>query len=86
MQQGSICYGVLNGVYVIKFSGEIRVPTCASLNAFTQVLLDDPALQGVIIDLTGINYIDSTGLGFVYICRHFPEADGLVPYRREIGL
>ncbi len=28
---------------------------------------------------------DSTGLGFVYICRHFPEAAGLVPYRREIG-
>ncbi|HEX4975901.1 MAG TPA: STAS domain-containing protein [Pseudomonadales bacterium] len=65
MQQSSICYGVLKGVYVIKFSGEIRVPTCASLNAFTQVLLDDPALQGVIIDLTNIKYIDSTGLGLL---------------------
>ena len=28
---------------------------------------------------------DSTGLGFVYIPRHFPEAHALVPYRREIG-
>lgn len=28
---------------------------------------------------------DNTGLGFVYIPRHFPQADSLVPYRREIG-
>ena len=28
---------------------------------------------------------DSTGLGFVYIPRHFPQAAALVPYRREIG-
>jgi anthranilate phosphoribosyltransferase len=28
---------------------------------------------------------DNTGLGFVYIPRHFPEAAALVPYRREIG-
>ncbi|MEG4207761.1 anthranilate phosphoribosyltransferase family protein [Microcoleus sp. Pol7_A1] len=28
---------------------------------------------------------DSTGLGFVYIPKHFPQAAALVPYRREIG-
>ncbi|MFB2972444.1 anthranilate phosphoribosyltransferase family protein [Aerosakkonema sp. BLCC-F183] len=28
---------------------------------------------------------EKTGLGFVYICRHFPEAAGLVPYREQIG-
>ncbi len=28
---------------------------------------------------------DNTGLGFVYIPTHFPQADSLVTYRREIG-
>lgn len=28
---------------------------------------------------------ESTGLGFVYLPTHFPEADALVQYRREIG-
>ena len=63
MQESSICYGVLNGVYVIKFNGEVRVPMCGSLDAFTRKLLDDPALSGVIIDLTDIKFIDSTALG-----------------------
>ncbi len=27
----------------------------------------------------------TTGLGFVYVPRHFPQAEALVPYRREIG-
>lgn len=26
-----------------------------------------------------------TGLGFLYLPRHFPQAEALVPYRREIG-
>lgn len=29
--------------------------------------------------------LETTGLGFVYLPRHFPEAAALVPYRREIG-
>jgi anthranilate phosphoribosyltransferase len=38
------------------------------------------------LDLAKIQQVfDSTGLGFVYISRHFPEAADLVPYRREIG-
>lgn len=65
MQESSICYGVLNGVYVIKFNGEVRVPMCGSLDAFTRKLLDDPALSGVIIDLTDIKFIDSTALGLL---------------------
>lgn len=28
---------------------------------------------------------DNTGLGFVYLPTHFPQAESLVPYRREIG-
>ncbi|MEN9217151.1 MAG: hypothetical protein Q6K90_07495, partial [Gloeomargarita sp. HHBFW_bins_162] len=27
----------------------------------------------------------ATGVGFVYLPRHFPQAEALVPYRREIG-
>ncbi|MGL5064415.1 MAG: hypothetical protein ACRC62_30885, partial [Microcoleus sp.] len=38
------------------------------------------------LDLAKVQQVfDSTGLGFVYIGRHFPQAAELVPYRREIG-
>jgi anthranilate phosphoribosyltransferase len=29
--------------------------------------------------------LEKTGLGFVYLPSHFPQADGLVPYRDQIG-
>ena len=47
--------------------------------------------RGLGVDWTKLNIekvqqvFDNTGLGFVYIPRHFPQADSLVPYRREIG-
>jgi anthranilate phosphoribosyltransferase len=47
--------------------------------------------RGLAVDWTKLalekvqQVFDSTGLGFVYIPRHFPQAAALVPYRREIG-
>src|SRR5919199_736476 len=29
--------------------------------------------------------LETTGLGFIYLPQHFPEAQGLVPYRDQIG-
>jgi len=65
MRTGSISYASLNGVYVVKFSGEIRVPLCTNLNDFGDELLSDPALLGVAIDLTAVKSIDSTALGLL---------------------
>ncbi|HLO50426.1 MAG TPA: anthranilate phosphoribosyltransferase family protein [Kamptonema sp.] len=47
--------------------------------------------QGLGVDWTKLSLLqvqqvfESTGLGFVYICTHFPQAESLVSYRREIG-
>jgi anthranilate phosphoribosyltransferase len=47
--------------------------------------------QALGVDWTGLSLSQaqqvfaSTGLGFVYLPQHFPLADGLVPYRDEIG-
>lgn len=65
MRTGSISYASLNGVYVVKFSGEIRVPLCTNLNDFGDEILKDPALLGVAIDLTAVKSIDSTALGLL---------------------
>ena len=65
MRTGSISYASLNGVYVLKFSGEIRVPLCANLNDFGDEILRDPALLGVVIDLTAVKSMDSTALGLL---------------------
>ena len=47
--------------------------------------------QGLGIDWAKLSLLqvqeifDRTGLGFIYLCTHFPQADSLVLYRREIG-
>jgi len=65
MRTGSISYASLDGVYVVKFNGQIRVPLCTNLNDFGDDLLSDPALVGVAIDLTDVRSIDSTALGLL---------------------
>ncbi len=47
--------------------------------------------QGLGVDFTRLSLaavqqqLEKTGLGFVYLPNHFPEANGLVQYRAEIG-
>mgnify|MGYP005855718819 CR=1 FL=1 len=47
--------------------------------------------QGLEVDWTGLSLEQTqqifaqTGLGFVYLPNHFPLAEGLVPYREQIG-
>ncbi|MBV1870773.1 MAG: STAS domain-containing protein [Gammaproteobacteria bacterium] len=65
MHVGSISYATMNGVYVLRFCGEIRVPLCADLNKFGDKLLSDASLAGVVIDLIDVKSIDSTALGLL---------------------
>lgn len=59
-------YAVINGTYVIKLLGDVRVPICTSLENFIDNhLKHDESLRAVLIDLTATEAIDSTALGLL---------------------
>lgn len=59
-------YAVINGTYVLKLRGDVRVPICTSLENFVDSHLKlDEALRAVLIDLTATEAIDSTALGLL---------------------
>ncbi|MDY7012386.1 MAG: anthranilate phosphoribosyltransferase family protein [Cyanobacteriota bacterium] len=71
------------GVPVVLHGGE-RMPTKYGLPAIE-------IWQGLGVDFTPLNWdrmenlFQKTGLGFIYLPQHFPQAQGLVPYRDQIG-
>ena len=55
---------VIDRVVLLDITGEIRLGESAKqLNAELDRLLSDPEVDGVILQMENINYIDSTGLG-----------------------
>ncbi len=65
MLSGRILYAVHNGTYVIKFTGDVRVPLCMSLEGFLDRMFGDARLEAVLIDLSETVAIDSTALGLI---------------------
>ncbi len=60
---GRILVGDHNGVYVIRFEGDVRVTICGSFDHYLEVMLRDATFQSVIVDLSDAVAIDSTSLG-----------------------
>lgn len=54
-----------NGVYVLKFNGDVRLTLCAALDIFLEKMIAEPDLKAVFIDLSDTIGIDSTSLGFL---------------------
>lgn len=65
MLSARILHAVHDGIYVIKFVGDVRVPLCVCLEGFLERMFADKALQSVLIDLTETAGIDSTALGLI---------------------
>ena len=60
---GRILVGDHDGVYVIRFEGDVRVTLCGSFDHYLDVMLNDPNLVSVLVDLSEAIAIDSTSLG-----------------------
>ncbi len=60
---GRILVGDHDGVYVIRFEGDVRVTLCGSFDHYIEVMLRDGAFRSVIVDLSDAVAIDSTSLG-----------------------
>ena len=61
--QGSICAGDFQGTHVLRFHGDVRFDQCASLDAYCDRMVQDPAFRAVVIDLQSTENLDSTTLG-----------------------
>ncbi|PAV24921.1 anti-anti-sigma factor [Tamilnaduibacter salinus] len=53
------------GVYVLKFIGEIRLNLCSTLDNLVETITNNPEFKTVMIDLTETDVIDSTTLGLL---------------------
>ncbi|WP_148862909.1 STAS domain-containing protein [Marinobacter fonticola] len=53
------------GIYVLKFIGEIRLNLCSTLDNLVESITSNPDLRTVVIDLTETDIIDSTTLGLL---------------------
>ncbi|HSG88885.1 MAG TPA: STAS domain-containing protein [Pseudomonadales bacterium] len=65
MDTGRILVGDHDGVYVLKFTGDVRVTLCATMDAFLRSLLGRDDFRSVLVDLTETEGIDSTSLGLL---------------------
>jgi len=60
---GRIMVGSHEGVYVVRFSGDVRLTISASFDHYIEKMLGDPEYHSVLVDLSQAIAIDSTSLG-----------------------
>lgn len=65
MNNGRILVAHHNGVYLMKFVGDVRVTICAAVDTFLDAMLSDAGFKSVVVDLTRTTGIDSTSLGIL---------------------
>ncbi|WP_111496316.1 MULTISPECIES: STAS domain-containing protein [Marinobacter] len=53
------------GIYLLKFIGEIRLNLCSTLDNLVDSITNNPEFRTVVIDLTETDIIDSTTLGLL---------------------
>ena len=61
----TIKYAEIEGCYIIKFEGDIRVTLCASLDDFIVSVFENSKLKSIFLDLSKAQNIDSTALGMI---------------------
>ncbi|WP_027857079.1 STAS domain-containing protein [Marinobacterium jannaschii] len=65
MKEGSIYSACLDGHYVLKFVGDVRLTLCATLDSHIEQALQGNAVGEILVDLTETEAIDSTSLGLI---------------------
>lgn len=65
MSSGKILAAELDGVYTLKFIGDVRLTLCGTIDNFFDTRLKEGLFDSVIVDLTQAEGIDSTTLGLL---------------------
>lgn len=62
---GRILVAHHDGVYLMKFTGDVRVTLCTTVDSFLDSMFRDVLFKSVIVDLSDAECIDSTSLGIL---------------------
>ncbi|MBV1907102.1 MAG: STAS domain-containing protein [Pseudomonadales bacterium] len=62
---GRILVAHHDGVYLMKFTGDVRVTLCTTVDSFLDSMFSDSLFKSVIVDLSEAECIDSTSLGIL---------------------
>ncbi|WP_370298641.1 anti-anti-sigma factor [Pontibacterium sp.] len=65
MKEGSIFSACVDGRYILKFVGDVRLTLCATLDCHIEESLASIEAQEILVDLTEAEGIDSTSLGLI---------------------
>ncbi|MBT5387836.1 MAG: STAS domain-containing protein [Porticoccaceae bacterium] len=65
MSSGKILVSDKGGSYLLKFSGDVRVNLCGSLNRHMDVIFGSTDVKQVVIDMLEAECVDSTTLGLI---------------------
>ncbi|MCL7463357.1 anti-sigma factor antagonist RssC [Pseudomonas sp. NW5] len=65
MSTGKIQFAEQDGVFVLKFVGEVRLTLCSALDATIESIFAAEHFVAIVIDLTQATNIDSTTLGLL---------------------
>jgi len=80
MDAGKILVAQSQGIYIVKFVGDVRLNLCSTLDKYTDQMFESDAFKTVIIDLSETQCIDSTSLGqLAKISILYKEKYGQVP-------
>lgn len=65
MSSGGIWVAHLDGIYVVRFTGDVRLNLCVSFDDFIATMFAQKDLAAVVFDLREAEGIDSTTLGLI---------------------
>lgn len=54
-----------NGLLLLRYAGEITLEITGELKRRLDEALRDDSVQAVVIDLSGVSFMDSSGIGFL---------------------
>jgi anti-anti-sigma factor len=66
-----------DGVAVIALRGELDIAATTALDDAVLAAADEPATQGIVIDLSGLDFMDSSGLRAIAMAQQRLDGQGV---------
>jgi anti-anti-sigma factor len=77
---GKILAAQHDGIYILKFVGDVRVNLCTAIDDYFEDMFADPGFESVVVNLCDAEGIDSTTLGLLAkLALRFKQQFGLKP-------
>lgn len=69
----------VNGILIFSITGQIRISTQTECKEFFDKIIEEYNTKTIILDMSGVGYINSAGIGMIVECfRKFKDNGGRV--------